>query len=345
MSGSGGPAARPGGATAAGPDPAPRQSGAETSGLPAGSGLGDRVRRAIYRPPFAAVARRLRPRAAVLLYHRVAETDPGAGDPFSQAVPPELFAEHLALLSRRYRVVAAGELAERLARGGRSSLPDGTIAVTFDDGYADNLEAAAPIAARLGVPLTVFVTVEPVLDGSAFWWDELAARRNEAPETGEGADLHARLKRLPAAERRRAVAAAGPEPSPGAALAWGRPLTAAELARLAALPGIEVGSHTLSHPSLAALPEAEQLRELAGSRARLAALAGRPVRLLAYPFGKAGDVSAATRRLARQAGYLAAFTSDAGRIVPSSPRWALPRLAVHAWPADELARRLAECFG
>ena len=46
------------------------------------------------------------------------------------------------------------------------------MAISFDDGYADNLTAAVPIAARLGIHLTVFVTVQPVLDGRPFPWDE-----------------------------------------------------------------------------------------------------------------------------------------------------------------------------
>ena len=44
------------------------------------------------------------------------------------------------------------------------------------------------------------------------------------------------------------------------------------------------------------------------------------------------------------AGYRAAFLSQAGRIVPSSPRFALPRLSLHDGPVEELARRLAEIF-
>lgn len=307
--------------------------------------LADRARRALYRPPLGAVARRLRPRAAVLLYHRVASVDPAAGDAHGLAVSPEQFAEHLDLLRRHYRVLPAGELVERLSRRGPGGLEDGSVAVTFDDGYADNLETAAPIAARLGVPLAVFAAIGPILEGSPFWWDEMAARRRAAGAAQEDGQLHARLRRLPESERRRALDEAGPEPAPASLASRGRPLTAAELARLATLPGIEIGSHTVSHPSLAALPEAEQLREMTESRTRLESLLGRPVRLLAYPFGKAADVSAATRRLARRAGYQAAFTSQTGRIVPSSPRHALPRLSVHAWPAEELARRLAECLG
>ena len=267
--------------------------------------------------------RRLWPRAVVLVYHRVAET---RDDPYGQAVRPETFARHLELLAREHPVVPLRDLVE-----GRYK--DGAVAITFDDGYADNLHEALPIADK--VPVTVFVTVEPVLEGGRFWWDEIAGI-----EPGLRGKLHARLKGLPGRERRGRIAS----------LSWreeadrGRPLTLDELRDLASRPGVEIGAHTLSHPSLALLPAAEQERELAAGRTRLEEMLARPVTLLAYPFGKPGDVSEETETLARRAGYRAAFTTVPRRLDPFSPPFALPRLTVHEWPAEILAKRVRECL-
>ena len=255
----------------------------------------ERLLARLYRPPLRPLARRLRPRAVVLLYHRIADT---STDSHGLAVSPAAFAEHLELLRGRYHVEPLPDLIEKLPR---RAYRDGTVAVSFDDGYADNLTAACPAAARLGVPITVFVAVQPVLDGGPFRWD-----------------------------------AGDPEA--------GRPLTPEELRELAGRPGVTLGAHTMTHPKLSALPSGEQARELADGKARLEELTGSAVTLLAYPFGKPGDVSPETVRLAERAGYRAAFLSQAARIVPSSPRFALPRLSVHDVPAGELARRLEECF-
>jgi peptidoglycan/xylan/chitin deacetylase (PgdA/CDA1 family) len=269
------------------------------------------------------------PRAAVLVYHRVAET---RDDPYGQAVRPETFARHLEALVREHPVVPLAELVENLPTG---RFEDGTVAVTFDDGYEDNLSQALPIAAQMRnrLPLTVFVAVEPVLDGQPFWWDEIAG-----VEPALRAKLHARLKGLPGRERRGRLSAM--------TSTWhsdsGRPMTPDELRDLASRPGIGIGAHTLSHPSLALLPAVEQERELAEARTRLEELIGRPVTLLAYPFGKPGDVSDETQDLARRAGYRAAFTTVPTRLVPSSPVFALPRLTVHEWPAETLGKRLRE---
>jgi peptidoglycan/xylan/chitin deacetylase (PgdA/CDA1 family) len=255
----------------------------------------ERLLASLYSPPLRPLARRLRPRAVVLLYHRIANT---SIDSHGLAVSPAVFAEHLELLRSRYHVEPLPDLIEKLPR---RAYRDGTVAVSFDDGYADNLTAAYPAAARLGVPITVFVAVQPVLDGGPFRWD-----------------------------------AGDPEA--------GRPLTTEELRELAGRPGVTLGAHTMTHPKLSALPSGEQARELADGKARLEELTDSVVTLLAYPFGKPADVSPETVRLAERTGYRAAFLSQAARIVPSSPRFALPRLSVHDVPAGELTRRLEECF-
>lgn len=260
--------------------------------------------------------RRPGPRAVVLCYHRVAET---RDDPYGQAVRPGTFDRHLEILAREHPIRPLHDLLGR-------RFEDGTVAVTFDDGYADNLSIAAK------VPVTVFVTVEPVLDGGRFWWDEIAGREDRAR-------LHARLKGMTGRERREVLASLETDGADR-----GRPMTRGELLDLASRPGVEIGAHTLSHPSLARLPAVEQEREMAESRSRLEELLRRPVTLLAYPFGKPGDVSEETEALARRAGFRAAFTTVPRRLVPSSPLFALPRLTVHEWPAEVLARRVRDCL-
>lgn len=108
-----------------------------------------------------------RRRACVLLYHRVADA---VADPWELAVTPGHFDEQMAVLRRRATVVRLSDLPDLLARRGA---PRRCVAVTFDDGYADNLHAAVPSLERHDVPATVFV-VAGAIGAREFWWDRLA---------------------------------------------------------------------------------------------------------------------------------------------------------------------------
>lgn len=103
----------------------------------------------------------------ILLYHRVVELP---SDPQALAVSPRHFEEHLQILGRAMKAVSLDEMVRRM-KGGESLRR--TVAVTFDDGYADNLRHAKPLLERYGVPATVFVASGTVGRNREFWWDEL----------------------------------------------------------------------------------------------------------------------------------------------------------------------------
>lgn len=107
------------------------------------------------------------PRAIILLYHRVARL---RSDPQRLSVTPEHLAEHLEHVRKRYHPIGLSELNHALAV---KRVVDRAIAVTFDDGYADNLWNAKAILERYHVPATLFVTTGYVGKNREFWWDDL----------------------------------------------------------------------------------------------------------------------------------------------------------------------------
>lgn len=106
-------------------------------------------------------------RGMILLYHRVARLE---RDPQLLSVTPGRFAQHLEWLKPRYTIVHLRELPGALRR---STNRERFLAVTFDDGYRDNLTHAAPILRDFNVPATVFVTTGFLVGDREFWWDEL----------------------------------------------------------------------------------------------------------------------------------------------------------------------------
>lgn len=179
----------------------------------------------------------------VLLYHSVAE-DPSDGQREYNATPDQ-FSQHVdAVIQSGRRVLPFVELGERLAA--RNLGAERVCAITFDDGFADNLAACRLLAERR-VPATVFVTTSYV----------------------------------------------------------GKPgmLTPDELRQLAALPGIDVGAHSVSHPHLDAIDATEVEREVVQSRAALEEMLGDKVQTFAYPHGAYDSVA---RGAVESAGFVAA---------------------------------------
>lgn len=111
--------------------------------------------------------RRAHPQAMVLMYHRVAEKDI---DPWSLCVTPETFESHLQVIKRHMQPMSLTELAIAQQSG---NVPERAVAITFDDGYANNLYQAKPLLTKYAIPATVFVSTGYTERGREFWWDEL----------------------------------------------------------------------------------------------------------------------------------------------------------------------------
>jgi len=90
--------------------------------------------------------------------------------------------------------------------------------------------------------------------------------------------------------------------------------------------GVEIGAHTISHPILARLDDAEAGREISGGKEQLESIIGKPVRLFAYPNGKVGkDFDSRHVEMVRRAGFHAAFTTALGAVTRRQDRFQLPR--------------------
>ena len=87
---------------------------------------------------------RFLPEALILLYHRVTELD---SDPWSLSVTPRHFAEHIEVLRRHCHPLTLQQLVQALGDGDVSKR---SVAVTFDDGYADVLYRAVPLRRGCG---------------------------------------------------------------------------------------------------------------------------------------------------------------------------------------------------
>jgi peptidoglycan/xylan/chitin deacetylase (PgdA/CDA1 family) len=121
-----------------------------------------------------------------------------------------------------------------------------------------------------------------------------------------------------------------------------RPLTVEELRRLAASPLIEIGGHTLSHPTLALAPAEEQRREIRGCREALQDAINAPVDAFAYPYGGLRqDYLPEAVDIVREAGFTSAFTTGESFATLDGDPFQIPRFVMLESVGDvELAHRL-----
>ncbi|MDQ2651785.1 MAG: glycosyltransferase [Chloroflexota bacterium] len=307
----------------------------------------------------------------ILMYHQVGIVE---NDPWKIAVTPRHFAEHLEVLSRQRQPVALREVTADL---GLPQLDQRQVAVTFDDGYADNLTNAKPLLEQFEIPATVFVVGDAIGAEREFWWDALdrvllgkhplpavlslrIAGQEHLWELADRARDGAlsRLRRPTRRRLRRMLWARLREIEPGERWriinelqAWAglsatvredrRVMTEEEVRTLAEGGLVEIGAHTASHPRLAALPAADQFSDIVRGKERLEAILHAPVNSFSYPFGGRLDVSTATVAAVRTAGFLRACTTRPGVVQTATNPLRLPRIYVGDWSGEEFERRLA----
>ena len=211
----------------------------------------------------------------------------------------ERFAEQLRFLAREFSPVSLSEAVERLRLG---QARGDEVVVTFDDGFRNQLDNAAPLLAEHGFSACFFLVAD-LLD----------------------------------ADRERATAFCRDKlhlPLPVEPLDWDGASRLLEL-------GHEIGSHTRSHPNLTALAADALLDELASAREELSKRLG-AARHLSAPYGDRTRFSEAVADAARTAGYESCSSAIRGVNRSALDLYSLRRHHLDAsWPLRELRYFLA----
>ena len=123
------------------------------------------LRTLMYPGAFMRNLRRRRQKAfpVVILFHHLI-TD----KPKFMGLSTAQFAAHIRFLKKHYRIVSLPEAISQLRKG---QVPVPTVALTFDDGYADNFLCLRAVAEREQVPISLFVCTKHVNDGNGFQHD------------------------------------------------------------------------------------------------------------------------------------------------------------------------------
>jgi peptidoglycan/xylan/chitin deacetylase (PgdA/CDA1 family) len=255
----------------------------------------------------------------ILMYHRILPEAQCHNYPLnSLVIPVDVFRQQMDWLTANFRVLPVKEAMEELLSGGPFTNP--LVAVTFDDGYADNFELAAPVLEEHGLRATFFVSSGFVDKGKVQWFDRAADawthisdenRKFLLEQVQSGMKLlngapplntytwMSCLKRVDPAARidlvKKAESLAGRLINPELY----RPMTPGQVAELYRR-GHEIGSHTVNHPILPQLADDQLQEELKLSAEQLRKWTGGQIVGFCYPNG---DFDSRVEQAVIKAGY------------------------------------------
>ncbi|GAC1389434.1 MAG: polysaccharide deacetylase family protein [Ktedonobacteraceae bacterium] len=139
----------------------------------------------------------------ILMYHSISHSTNRKFKQFT--ISPSLFAEHMAYLYQHaYTPITVTQFVNALSQG-NSALPERTVVLTFDDGFADFFTEALPVFKQYGFVATLYV-VTACINGTSCWlkregeatrpmltWDQLTEISAYGIECGAHSQHHAQL--------------------------------------------------------------------------------------------------------------------------------------------------------
>ena len=260
-------------------------------------------------------------RLLVLRYHSVRE-EPALLDayiPVGITHSASVFRAHMKYISQNCNLVSLNDLPDFV--GGVRPFPERGVLVTFDDGFRDNYEVAAPILEECGLRGVFYIPTSAV-EARPLWFVRLRYWSVKAKKSHpEFLEVSGRCATLSEPEREELLAglAFANSVEDTFTMTWGQAKDLIER-------GHTIGSHTVNHPNVAQCAPSVITAEMEESKKTIEAKLGIPVQHFSYPnpiLQPHWDQN--TEKACRLAGYRTAVTSSGGSVVKGGNLMALRR--------------------
>lgn len=199
----------------------------------------------------------------------------------------------------------------------KMACPKKAVWISLDDAWQANVDNVIPIAIQYNIPITIFVCTGAIEDGT-FWWRKIEQSQEFLSAEFRNAKV---IRKLPEYSRKKTLKLIDK-----ADLSFKREaMTVEDIKRIAVIPQVTLGAHTVLHPILPNCTDDEIEHELAESKRRLEEWIGKSVTTFAYPNGA---FDGRESRFLEQHGYELAATTESGYINPGINRYLIPRAGV-----------------
>lgn len=317
----------------------------------------------LFRSGLLSFFRFLRRRSVLIaIYHDVLPAGFPEGNPlFGMTVSVEDFTWQIRYFKKHYNPISFQQFSDWYFRG--NALPPRPVLITFDDGHANNLRFALPVLQQEQITAVCLVLTGELGLSRQTWFEDAYYRlmfstvQTWRLRNSEFCPLETGPQRVAACGRFftlcRTLSEAEQEQelqslrsqlpvTPDGEVSGRFEFLSPDDVRQLSENGIEIGSHTITHPILRALEAENARREIADSKSALERLLGKPVRAFAYPFGAPGlDFMPRDEALVQECGYSMAFAGEGGFVTRSSDQFALPRVGIGRMTRAQFAATVA----
>ncbi|MFL1453588.1 polysaccharide deacetylase family protein [Marinobacter sp. GN3S48] len=274
----------------------------------------------------------------ILMYHRI------SSDPNAEGLTADQFRLQVDIIKREFLPMTLRDL---LSAHESREVPDNAVVVTFDDGYADFAEVAFPILQAAGVPATLFVTTGFVNGDIWLWPDQIRYAISHAgteqltlPPFNQSFNVKVdpfeswntiadhclttsneeKLALIDELYKQLKVTKPVTAPDNFRAVSW------KQIKQMIG-DGLDIGSHSISHPILTKLNDEQLSNELQRSRQKIEAETGMSVDVFCYPNGREVDFDQRVKECIHQCGYRYAVSAFPAKR-PIDDNWCINRYPI-----------------
>lgn len=282
----------------------------------------------------------------IIVFHSIADRKVFSDN----CLHPLFFEKVIKYLSQRYEIVHLSKLIRYLQTG--KAIPSNWIVLTFDDGYKDNLNTALPILRQYNAMATFYITLDVLKRKKVFFYDSIQLILDNTPLK----QIDIRIDGI-----RYSFTLSDYEQKIDAALRIVLAIRnkiqdeqekiVLKLSKICSKEdfnpqelssyyleendvielhkyGMEIGSHSLSHPDLTILKLKELQKELFESKKQLENIIGENITAFSYPYGKQNTYNEFIKTNIKMAGYSSAVSTRFGVVTKDTNQYELPRIGV-----------------
>ena len=266
-------------------------------------------------------------KGAILNYHRVLPSNKIDNSLVNISVSTDNFINQLNYLKKNFNIISLDELLLHL----KSKSNEFKIAITFDDGYADNLNYAYPILEKFNVPATIYIITKFINNKSIPWWiklDYFIKNQKKIASTKKKLFNFYKNKLLSSdqlAIDKNVLSILGKNNKLKCNKIF---LEQKEIQYLSKQKLITIGSHSHSHYNFSQLTEELTLSEFKTSKSILEKIINKRILHFSYPYGGYQNINFKFNKLLKNLGYLSAVTTVRKKLYMSD-QFELPRVFIN----------------